>query len=164
MRHNPIIKVLLYLIADFWISFSLLPLFPERSSCFNCLELWFSSSDMGDMGLLLVNLSGVETIASSGISLNYRWSSHLPACWYNLLTFWRHMFKKISLLLNYWSIPIVFMWSLRICDCNMPLSTTHCCSNVSIERTQPTVLIIILYLTNLAAWEDLPSIWKHIYS
>ena len=40
---------------------------------------------MGDLGLLLVNPSGVETIATSIISLNCCWSSQFPACWYNFL-------------------------------------------------------------------------------
>ena len=45
---------------------------------------------MGDIGLLLVNPSGVETIEASRMSLNCCWPSHLPACLYNLLMFSRH--------------------------------------------------------------------------
>ena len=49
-------------------------------------------------------------------------------------------------------------------DCNINFSRTHCCSNVSIERTESITLVIILDLIHLAAWSDLPSIIKHIYS
>ena len=42
---------------------------------------------MGDMGLLLVNPSGVETISASRISLNFCLSSHLPECLYSFLMF-----------------------------------------------------------------------------
>ena len=48
-------------------------------------------------------------------------------------------------------------------DCNIPLRTTHCCSNVSIERTESINLVIILDLIHLAACSDLPSFIKHIY-
>ena len=48
-------------------------------------------------------------------------------------------------------------------DCNIPLSTTHFCSNVSIERTESITLVIILDLIHLAVWSDLPSFRKHIY-
>ena len=50
-------------------------------SDFLALGLLTGVDAMGDMGLLLGNPSGVETIASSIISLNCCWSSHLPeAC------------------------------------------------------------------------------------
>ena len=66
-------------------------------------------------------------------------------------------------MLNYWSIPIVFMWYLRHGDYNIYFSTKNCCSNVSMERTELRTLVIILDLTHLSAWEDLPLIWKHKY-
>ena len=91
---------------------------------------------MGDTGLLSVNLSGVETIAASIIYLNYCWLSHLPVCLYNLLIFWRKICSNIALLLKDWSIRIVFTWFLRLGDCNMTLTTTHCCSNVSIRENR----------------------------
>ena len=40
----------------------------------------------------------------------------------------------------------------------------HCCSNVSIDRTDPIILVIIIDLIQLVAWSDLPSFIKHIYS
>ena len=115
---------------------------------------------MGGLGLLLVNPSGVETIATSRISLNCCWWSHLPSCLYNLLMFLRHMCVKRALFLNDWSILIFFPRFLGRGDCNTHLSTTHFCSNVSTKRTQSINLVIILDLTHLAAWADLPSIWN----
>ena len=135
----------------------------KRHSDFSALGLLSVGGVMGDLGLLLVNPSRVETIANSRISLNCCWPSQPPACLYNLLMFWRHPCSKISLLLNYWSIPIVFIWSLRRGDCDIPLSTIHCFSSVSIKISQPINLVIILDLTHLYAWEYLPSICKHIY-
>ena len=79
------------------------------------------------------------------------------------MIFWRHLCSKISLFLNDWSIPIVFMWSLIRGYCNIPLRTTHFCSNVSTKRKKSITLVIILDLIHLAVWEYLPSIWKHIY-
>ena len=48
-------------------------------------------------------------------------------------------------------------------DCIITLTTTNCCSNVSIEITESITLVIILDLIHLAAWSDLPSFIKHIY-
>ena len=89
---------------------------------------------MGDIGLSSVNISGVETIASSIISLNYFCSSHLPDYLHTILMFSRHLCSYIALLLKDWSIPTVYMWYLSRSDCNITLSTTHCCSNVSTKR------------------------------
>ena len=89
---------------------------------------------MGDLEMFLLNPSAVETIASSRISLNCFWLSHLPACLYKFLMFWRHLCLYGSLLLKYWSIPMVFTGSLRHVDYNIPLSTTHFCSNLSVDR------------------------------
>ena len=47
---------------------------------------------MGDMGLLSVNPSGVDTIAASRICLNYCWCSPLPACLYIFDDFKTFMF------------------------------------------------------------------------
>ena len=67
-------------------------------------------------------------------------------------------------MLKDWSIPIVFTWYLIRCHFNMPLRTTHCCSNVSFERTESITLVIIIYLIHLTVWTVLPSFQKHIYS
>ena len=42
--------------------------------------------------------------------------------------------------------------------------TTHCCSNVLIDRIEFMNLFNTLDLTHLAAWGDLLSTWKHKYS
>ena len=118
---------------------------------------------MGDLGLFLVDPSGLETIAASRIYFNCCWSSHFLAYLYNLLIFWRHMCSKRALLLKDWSIPIVFTLYLIRSDCNITLCTTHCCSNVSIKITESTTLVIILDLIHLATWAVLPSFWKHLY-
>ena len=118
---------------------------------------------MGDIGLSSVNPLVVETIAASRISLNCCWLSHLPDCLYNFLMFSRHLCSYIALLLKDWSISMVCTWSFSYVDCNIPLSSTHCCSNVSIERMESITLVIILDLIHLAAWSVLPLFWKHIY-
>ena len=79
----------------------------KRHSDFLALGFLSVGGFMGDLGLLSVNPSGVETIAASRVSLNGCWSSYLPACWYNFLMFLRHLISKRELSLNYWSIPIV---------------------------------------------------------
>ena len=63
----------------------------------------------------------------------------------------------------YWSIPMVWTQSFSHGDWNITLSTTNCCSNVSIDRTESINLAIIFYLIHLAAWSVLPSFIKHIY-
>ena len=79
----------------------------------------------------------------------------------------RALVEKVDVLgwnkYNDWSIPMVFTWYLRRGDCNIPLRTTHCCSNISIEKTESINLAIILDLIYLEAWAVLPSFWKHIY-
>ena len=107
----------------------------NRHSDFWALGFLVGVDGMGGMGLLLVNPSGVETIAASRISLNCCWSSHLPACLYNLLMFSRHLCSYIALLLKDRWIPMVYAWYFSRGDCKIPLRTTHFCSNVSIERT-----------------------------
>ena len=59
----------------------------KSHSSFLALGLLTGVYVMGDMVLLLVHPSGVETIADSRISLNWCWLSHLPACLYNFLMF-----------------------------------------------------------------------------
>ena len=118
---------------------------------------------MGDIGLLSVNPSGVETISASIIYLNCFWLSHLPACLYNLFVFSRHLCSYIALLLKDWSIPMVSTLYFSHGDCNIHLIPTYFCSDVSVERTESITLVIILDLIHLTAWSDLPSFIKHIY-
>ena len=118
---------------------------------------------MGDIELSSVNPSGVETIAASIISLNCCWSLHLPACLYIFLMFSRYLCSNRALLINDWSIPMVCTWYFSRVYCNITLSTSHCCSNVSIEITESITLVIIVDLIHLTAWAVLPSLWKHIY-
>ena len=59
----------------------------KRHSDFLALGFLNGVDVMGDMGLLLVNTSRLETIVSSIISLNCFWLSHLTACLYNFLVF-----------------------------------------------------------------------------
>ena len=128
------------------------------------LELGFLTGVgfMGDIVLLSVNTPRVETIASSRISLTCCWSSHSPAYLYNFLMFSRYLCSYIELFLKDRWIPIVCKWYFSRSDFNIPLSTTHCCSNVSIERTESITLVIVLDLIHLAAWSDLPS-FKNTY-
>ena len=63
-----------------------------------------------------------------------------------------------------WSIPIFFIWYSRRDDCNMHFITTHCCSNVLIDRTESINFFNTLDLTHCATWGDLLSTWKHKYS
>ena len=79
-------------------------------------------------GLLSVNTSGVDSRAASRISLRFCWSSHSPACWYIFLMLFIHLCSKVEMLNDYWSIPIVFIWSSRRDDCNMHFITAHCFS------------------------------------
>ena len=68
-----------------------------------------------------------------------------------------------SIVAYYGSISMVCTWSFSRGDCNIHFSTTHCCSNLSIERTESITLVIILYLIHLAAWSDLIYFIKNIY-
>ena len=54
----------------------------------------------GDIGLLSVNLLGVDTIEASRIALNSSLLSHLPADVYIFLMFSRHLCSYIAQLLN----------------------------------------------------------------
>ena len=51
----------------------------KRQSDFLALGLLTGVGVMGDLGLLSMNPSGVETTAASRISLSCCWLSHLPA-------------------------------------------------------------------------------------
>ena len=79
----------------------------NRYSEFQALDFLIGVDVMRDIGLSLVNPSGVETIAVSRISLNCCWSSHLPDCLYIFLMFSRHLCSYIVLLLKDGSIPTV---------------------------------------------------------
>ena len=118
---------------------------------------------MGDVGMLSVNSSGVETISASRIYLNCCWSPNLPANLYNILMFSRHFCSYIALMFKDGSTPMVCMWYFSRGDCNITLSTTPCCSNLSIYRTESITLVLIFDLLHLSAWSDLPSFIKHIY-
>ena len=72
----------------------------NRHSDFLALGFLIGVDFMREIELLSVNPSGVETIAASRISLNCYWSSHLPACLYNVLLFSRHLCSYIALLLE----------------------------------------------------------------
>ena len=111
---------------------------------------------MGDIGLSSVNNSGVETISASRISLNCYWSSHLPDYLYSFWMFSRHLRSCIALLLKDWSISMVCKWYFSRGDWNITLRMKHCCSDVLIERTYSTTLVIIPYLINLSALAVLP--------
>ena len=63
-----------------------------------------------------------------------------------------------------WSIPIVFIWSSRHDDFNIHLITTHCCSNVSIDRMELMTIFNNLDFTHWEVWGDLLLTWKHKYS
>ena len=106
----------------------------------------------------------VDTIASSRIYFRFCWSPHLPAYCYIFFMLFKHLCLKESLLLNDWSIPIVFILSSRRGDCNIPLITTHCFLYVSIERIESMALFIIRDLTYWAVYDDFLFIWKHKYS
>ena len=80
-----------------------------------------------------------------------------------LFMLFKYLCSKEDLVHNDWSIPIVFIWYSRHGDCNIHVITTHCCSNVSIDRIEPMALLIILDLTHCAAWGYLRLIWKHKY-
>ena len=59
----------------------------KRHSDFPEIGLLGLGGVMGDMRMLLLNPSGVETIEASRISLNFCWSSHCPELLYNVLVF-----------------------------------------------------------------------------
>ena len=103
-------------------------------------------------------------MVASRISLSFCWSSHLTVCWYIFFMLFKNMCLKEENLNNDWSIPIVFIWSSRRDYYIIHLITTHCCSNVSIDRIESMALLIIRDLTHCAAWGDLLLIWKHKYS
>ena len=83
---------------------------------------------------------------------------HLEQC--NHHKQWRHI---VLLLKDEW-IPMICTWYFSRINCNIIFSTTHCSSNVSIERTESITLVIIIDLIHLVAWSYLPFFRKHIYS
>ena len=87
-----------------------------------------------DIGLLSVNLSGVDTSDTSRINLNWSWSPYLTADVYSFLMFFRHICYHIAQFFNDGSIPMVTIFCFSWSDCNKPLRMTHCCSNDSISR------------------------------
>ena len=79
----------------------------NRQSGFLALHFLTIIGGPGDIGLLYINLSELETIDAWRIDLNYSISSYLPADVYIFLKFSRHLCSYIAQLLKYWSIPIV---------------------------------------------------------
>ena len=79
-------------------------------SDFRALGVLTGDDVMGDIGLLLVNPSGVETISASRISLNCCWLSHLPFCLYKFLMFSMHLCSYIALLLKDGWMPMICTW------------------------------------------------------
>ena len=104
-----------------------------------------------------------DTIAVSSTPLKFCWSSHLPAWWYIFFMLFVHFCSKEDLLHNYLSIPIVFIWSPRHSDCNIPLIITHYCSNFPIENIESMSLFSIRDLTHWAAWGYLMLILTQKY-
>ena len=125
---------------------------------------FFTVTDwLGDIGLLPVNSSGVETIAVSRIALYCCWSSHFPVVLYSFLMFSRHLCLYITLLLNDCSTPMVTICYFSHSDCNNPLIMTHCCSNDSISRIESITLVNAHDVIYYAARALFPSIWKQRY-
>ena len=110
---------------------------------------------IGILGLLFMRSCRFNTIAAS--------RTHLRAYWYIFFMLFKHLCSKEDLCHIDWSIPIFCTLSSRRGYCNIPLITTHCCSNVSIERTESMAVFIIRDLTHWWAWEDIMLIWKHKY-
>ena len=130
------------------------------------LELGFLTGFYVIWMLVLLSLtpSGVDSIAVSIIYLRFCWSSHLPACWYIFLMLFIHLCWKEDLANEYWSIPIVFIWSSRRDNCNKHFIKTHCCSKVLIDTMKSMTFFNNLDLTHWAVWGYLLSTWKHKYS
>ena len=79
----------------------------NKQSGFIALEFLTVTEGLGDIVLLPVHISIVETIADSRIAFYCYWSSHLPADLNNYLKFSRNLCLYIALLHKNWSIPIV---------------------------------------------------------
>ena len=109
-------------------------MFVNKHSDFLALVFFTGVDGICTLGLLYVNPSGVDSRAASRISLRFCWLSHLSTCWYIFLMLFIHLCSKEDLVNDYRSIPIVFIWFSRRDNCNIHLITTHCCSNVSIDR------------------------------
>ena len=77
--------------------------------------------------------------------------------------FSRNLCSYIALLLKDGLILMVCTWSFSHDYCKINLSTTHCCSNVSIDITESITLFIILDLIHLVAWSDFLSFIKKKY-
>ena len=97
----------------------------NRQIDFLALNYFTVTYFLGDIWLLLVNPSGMETIAASVIALYCCWSLHLPAVLYKLLMLSIHICSFITLLLNDWSNPMVTFCCLISSDCNNPLTMAH---------------------------------------
>ena len=88
----------------------------------------------------------------------------MPECWYIFLMLFIRLCSKEELVNKDWSIVIVFICSSRCDDCNIHFITTHCCSNVLIDRMEFMDLFNTLDLTRWAAWRYFLSTWKKKYS
>ena len=129
-------------------------------SDFLSLVLFTVAYWIGVIGLLLVPLYGVDTIAASRMALYCCWLLHFPERFYNLLMFSRHLFLYIELLLTDLLTPMVTIRCFIRSEYNNPLIMTHFCSNYSISGIKSINLVNALGLAHCAAWEIFPSIWK----
>ena len=119
-----------------------------------------SGSDWsGDIGILSVNYSGVETIEASKIVLYCCLSSHLPADLFNFLMFFRHICSYRALLLNDCYNPNCSLFFSRW-DWIKPLMMIYFCSNDSISNIVTITLFNALGLSYCYARTVFPSIWK----
>ena len=119
---------------------------------------------LGDIVLLSVNPSLLETIADLIMSLYYFWSTHFPEDLYNFLMFSRHICSYITQLLNYWSTPMATICYFSCYDYNTPLIITYFCSTYSIEIIVSKTFFSTLDFENFFAWAVPSSLQKQRYS
>ena len=87
----------------------------------SCNRILTVIDGLGYIGIFSVNPPKVKTISASRLALYFCWSSFLPEYFYHFLIFSRHLCSYISLLLHYWSTPMVTMCFSSCYESNNPL-------------------------------------------
>ena len=130
---------------------------------FSCTRIFTVTDWLGDIGLMAVNNSWLETIYASRMDFYCCWSSYFSSDLYNFLMFSKHLCSYIELLLNDWSTPIVTICCFSRSDQNNPLIMTHFCSNEWISIIKSITLVNKRYLEHCEALLVSSYIWKERY-
>ena len=110
--------------------------------------------------ILSINKFNQQCVVIKRMLQSSRLEDHMMTIGIDQFSFTRSYFEQICM--N--NIKKIYQHADKSDDWNKSIITTHCCSNVLVDRMESMTLFNTLDLTHWAAWGDLLSTWKHKYS